>query len=475
VTLAGDHNQYGWGGATFLTHLWRVSQSSCGAVALRYSRNVAQTLRQDGAPEMELGMMLAERYVVQSPISRGAMGTVHRALDRVTGTEVAIKRLTDITQVRRFEIEARLLSFLSHPRVVRVIDHFNDPTGYFLVMALVRGADLGEVLRAGGKPGLPVDVVLAYAFQACEALDYVHHQRIVHRDVKPANLILGEDGVILVDFGVARELESEGQEDVGTVGIGTPRYMAPEIFAGGAVSERSDVFSLAATISTLLCGELPRYGDRRSLCDRVPEVSPELSDALRAGMEFMPERRIATIEAFAKAIGRPLRTRAGSSFVRVVRTSEETEVIPERSLVGAVVRTAAGIFDAAAASIALVDERTREVVYTAAWGAGGDEIVGVRLAPGAGLAGSVVSTGEPVLVADCRASPRFARRIAAATGYVPNTMLVVPLKRHGETLGVLSLLDRRDGGAYSSDDVTRAALFADLALEALALAPQPAC
>ncbi|MEA2150716.1 MAG: eukaryotic-like serine/threonine-protein kinase [Solirubrobacteraceae bacterium] len=417
--------------------------------------------------------MLAERYVVQSPISRGAMGTVHRALDRVTGTEVAIKRLTDITQVRRFEIEARLLSFLSHPRVVRVIDHFNDPTGYFLVMDLVRGADLGEVLKAGGKPGLPVDVVLAYAFQACEALDYVHQQRIVHRDVKPENLILGEDGVILVDFGVARQLDSEGPEDVGTVGVGTPRYMAPEIFAGGAVSERSDVFSLAATISTLLCGELPRYGDRRSLCDRVPEVTPELSDALRAGMEFMPERRIASINAFAKAIGRPLRGRAGSSFVRIVHT-DEPEVTAERSLIGAVVRTAAGIFDAAAASIAIVDERTRELVYKAAWGAGGDEIVGVRLAPGAGLAGSVVSTGEPVLVADCRAAPRFARRIAANTGYVPNTMLIVPLKRDGETLGVLSLLDRRDGDAYSSDDVTRAALFADLALEALALAPQPA-
>jgi eukaryotic-like serine/threonine-protein kinase len=421
---------------------------------------------------MQLGMMLAERYVVQSPISRGAMGTVHNALDRVTGAEVAIKRLTDITQVRRFEIEARLLSFLSHPRVVRVIDHFNDPTGYFLVMDLVRGADLGEVLKAGGKPGLPVDVVLTYAFQACEALDYVHQQRIVHRDVKPENLILGEEGVILVDFGVARELDSEGPEDVGTVGVGTPRYMAPEIFAGGAVSERSDVFSLAATISTLLCGELPRYGDRRSLSDRVPEVTQELSDALRSGMEFMPERRIATIEAFAKAIGRPLRTRAGSSFVRIVRSATDAgAAAPERSLIGAVVRTAAGIFDAAAASIALVDARTHELVYKAAWGAGGDEIVGVRLAPGAGLAGSVVSTGEPVLVADCRSSPRFARRIAANTGYVPNTMLIVPLKRGDETLGVLSLLDRRDGGAYSSDDVTRAALFADLALEALALGP----
>ena len=423
-------------------------------------------MRPQSSTTMSIGALLADRYVVKSPISRGAMGTVHLAFDGTTGEEVAVKRLTDITQVARFEIEARLLSFLSHPRVVRVIDHFNDPSGYFLVMDLVRGADLGQVLKAAGKPGLPVDVVLTYAHQTCEALDYVHAQRIVHRDVKPENLILSDRGVILVDFGVARELDGEGPEDIGTAGVGTPRYMAPEIFAGGAVSERSDVFSLAATISTLLCGELPRYGDRRSLRDRVPEVSVELSDALRAGLEFMPERRIASIDAFAKAIGRPLREREGASFVRSV-----TEAQGRPSLIGAVARTAAGIFDAAAASIALVDPNSQELVFKAAWGAGADEIVGVRLAPGTGLSGSVASSGEPVFVADCRNDPRFAASIAANTGYVPNTMLIVPLNRGDQTLGVLSLLDRRDGGAYQGDDVTRAALFADLAVEVLSVGP----
>ena len=413
-----------------------------------------------------MGTVLARRYLLQSPISRGAMGAVHLALDRETGEEVAVKRLTDVTQVARFEIEARLLSFLSHPRVVRVIDHFNEATGYYLVMDLVRGPNLAQVLKASGKPGLPVDVVLRYAHQACEALDYVHEQRIVHRDVKPENLILSDRGVILVDFGVARQLDADGEEpvEVGTVGVGTPRFMAPEIFAGGAVSVRSDVFSLAATVSTLLCGALPRYGDRRSIRDRVPEVSQELSDALRAGMEFMPERRIASIEAFAKAIGRPLDHREGASFVRSV-----TEPEGRPSLISAVVRTAAGVFDAAAASIALIDERTGELVYKAAWGAGADEIVGVRLPPGTGLSGSVAMSGEPVFVADCRTHPLFAARIAANTGYVPNTMLIVPLKHDDQTLGVMSLLDRRDGGSYGGDDVTRAVLFADLAVTAIAL------
>ena len=412
---------------------------------------------------MHPGTVLAKRYVVQSPISRGAMGTVHLALDRKTREEVAVKRLHDVTQIARFEIEARLLSFLSHPRVVRVIDHFNDPSGYFLVMELVRGPDLGQVLKAAGNPGLPVATVLKYAQQTCEALHYVHEQRIVHRDVKPENLILGEKGVILVDFGVARELDREGHENIGTAGVGTPRYMAPEVFADGSVSERSDVFSLATTVSTLLCGELPRYGDRRSLRDRIPGISGDLSDALRAGMEFMPERRIASIAAFAEAIGRPVRERQGSSFIRSISGSQGRS-----SLIGSVVRAAAGVFDAAAASIAVVDANTQELVFKAAWGVGADDIVGVRLPAGTGLAGSVVSTGEPVFVAECRDDPRFAEGIAANTGYVPHTMLIVPLERGGKTLGVLSLLDRRDGGAYGGDDVSRAALFADLAVEVLA-------
>jgi predicted Ser/Thr protein kinase len=423
---------------------------------------------------MDPGLVLAERYVVRAPISRGAMGTVHLALDREAGHEVAVKRLTDLTQVGRFEIEARLLSMLSHPRIVRVIDHFVEAAGSFIVMELVRGENLGEVLRALGDPGLPVDVVLRYAQQTCEALDYVHAQHIVHRDVKPDNLILGEDGIILVDFGVARELRAASLDEdlatigVGTIGVGTPRFMAPEIFAGGAVSERSDVFSLAVTLFALLTGELPRYGDRGALSDRVAGVGADLSDALRAGMELMPERRIASIDAFARAIGCPLRERRGSSLVRA-----STQVDGQASVIGSVVRTAAGVFDAAAASIGLVDPTTGELVFRAAWGAGADDIVGVRLAPGVGLAGSVVGRGEPLLVADCRNDPRFAAQIAVNTGYVPHTVLIVPLKHDGETIGVLSLLDRRDGNAYGGDDVTRAALFARLAVDVLVLGAGP--
>src|SRR5687767_15810570 len=108
-------------------------------------------------------------------------------------------------------------------------------------MDLLGGAELGAMIEERGAPGLPVPEVIEYTRQACEALQYVHDERVVHRDVKPQNLICGENGVVLVDFGVAREL---GASDSGTVGVGTPRYMAAGVFAGGGVSGRADGFEV---------------------------------------------------------------------------------------------------------------------------------------------------------------------------------------------------------------------------------------
>ena len=135
----------------------------------------------------------------------------------------------------------------------------------------------------------------------------------------------------------------------------------------------------------------------------------------------------------------------------------------------AIVRTAAGMFDAAACSIALTDPMSGELVYEAAWGAGAAEVVGLRLAPGVGMAGAVVASGEGAVVPECRRDSRFARQVAAKTGYVPYTMVVAPLVRDGSAIGVISLLDRRDGEPYQQPDVARAALFADLAVVALDL------
>ncbi|HEY1277503.1 MAG TPA: protein kinase [Thermoleophilaceae bacterium] len=392
-------------------------------------------------------------YEIVAPISRGGMGAVYRARHVESGEEVALKHLIEQRSARRFVAEARLLSSLSHPRVVRVLDHFAEDERHYLVMELVEGPSLGEVLAERGAPGLPVDEAVEYVRQTCEALAYVHAQHVVHRDVKPDNMILGADGVVLVDFGIAREYVT-GKEV--TAAIGTPGYMAPEMF-GGVVSPGADVFGVAATLWTLIAGQPPQYGDIEPL-----GVNPRLEAALRGGLELDPHRRTPTAEAFAAAIGARLDADLGASLVRSVSSPG----MP-RSLIEAVVRAAAGVFEAVAASLALLDSNTGELVYQASWGAGADEVVGMRLPPGVGVAGAVAASGRGEAVPDCRSDPRFAAAVAAGTGYVPTTMLTVPLRRGETTLGVLAVLDKRDGGGYGPGDVDRMEAFADLALMAV--------
>ncbi len=408
-------------------------------------------------------------YAIESPLSAGAMGAVYRAHKTNDNTPVAIKRLLDTRHVARFEIEARLLSTLHHPRVVNVMDYFTEENGVYLVMEMIKGDDLGQILKKRGNPGLPIGEAIEYTRQACEALQYVHDQQIVHRDVKPANLIdaADKDGVVLVDFGVARQLGDEEEVDQGTVGIGTPRFMAPEVFAGGTVSPRSDVFSLAATLWTLLTGKPPVYGDPTPLGSICTGAGDDLEQCVRGGLELLPERRTSSCAAFANALGVPLAASQGESLA--LSAVERPDIAP--NLLEAIVKTSAGVFEAAACSIALVDPVTDELVYQAAWGAGAREIVGVRLPPGKGLAGSVVKAGEAIAVPDCRNDARFQAQIAAGTGYVPYTMLVVPLKQGNRTIGTLSVLDRRDGQPYTADNIERGNLFAELTVTALGIDP----
>src|SRR5437763_1889931 len=264
--------------------------------------------------------------------------------------------------------------------------------------------DLGALMKRNGDPGLSIADSIEYTRHACEALQYVHGQQIVHRDVKPQNMILGEEGVILVDFGVARALG--GEEDQGTIAVGTPRYMAPEVFAGGTVSAASDIFSLAATLWTMIIGSPPRYGDTLKLDKIAPGLSPEFKAALVGGLEMLPELRISSAASFAEAIGVPLTADRGQSLAQSLGRPTT-----RRRVMEAIVRTAAGMFEAAACSIALTDPATGELIYEAAWGAGAARL---RLAPmtsdhydaivvGSGFGGSVTAyrladAGKHVLV-----------------------------------------------------------------------------
>jgi hypothetical protein len=386
------------------------------------------------------------------------MGTVYRGVDDDSGAEVAIKQLLNARHAARFEIEARLLFELDHPRVVRVRDYFEADDAQYLVMDLIHGMDLDLMIERRGSPGLPIPEAVEYARQACEGLQYIHEQRVIHRDMKPPNLICTEGEIVIVDFGIARVF---GTGQTTTRALGTPGYIAPEVAMTGRSSPRSDVYGLAATLYTLIAGRSPSEAAGSPLSELVPNVPADLEVALRAAMAFAPERRIASAEAFADALGAPLDT-VGSPLALSIDLAGAS-----RKLLEAVVEAAACVFDAAAASLALSDPRTGELVYTAAWGTGAAHIVGVRLGRGAGLAGAVVSSGEGIAIPDCRTDPRWEGWISEAIGYVPYTMLIVPLKRDGQAVGALTILDRRDGEPYEAEQIERLVAFADIALAAI--------
>ncbi|MGK2938253.1 MAG: protein kinase domain-containing protein [Solirubrobacteraceae bacterium] len=395
-------------------------------------------------------MLLGGRYELGQPIGAGAMGTVHRARDQETGLEVAVKRVSDPRHARRLEIEARVLARLRHPRVVQYLDHVVDDRGVHLVMALVEGDDLATVIRRDGTPGLGIGASLDLAAQAGEALHYIHGEHTIHRDVKPDNLLLAEGGLVLVDFGIARE----DLDGTGTMAVGSPGFMAPESLTGEATM-RTDVFGLAATLWAMIHGRPPRIGEKA----RVPggTLPAEIAEALDDALDPDPARRTADVAEFLDRIGRPLDGSAGRPLTLVI----ETEGGAAEPL-AALTRASAAVLDAAAVSIAVADPVDGALLYRAAWGAGADEVLGLRLAHGVGLAGAVHVDGRSVRVGDCRSDPRFSADAADRTGYVPHTMLVVALRARGEVVGVLSALDRRDGAAFDADDERRAEALAEL-------------
>jgi serine/threonine-protein kinase len=407
-------------------------------------------------------MLVGDRYELGDPIGAGAMGTVHRARDCETGAAVAVKRVADLRHARRLEIEARVLSRLRHPRVVRYLDHVVDDRGVHLVMALIDGEDLAVTIR-GAPGGLGLDAALELAAQAGEALHYIHGEHTVHRDVKPENLLLADGGLVLVDFGIARE-ELDG---TATIAVGSPGYMAPESLTGEA-TPRTDVYGLAATLWAMLHGRPPRVGEKA----RVPggTLPPEVAEALDDALDPDPGRRTASVAALLERLGRPLGGETGRPLTLAAGPAEDSALAP----LAALARAAAGVLDAAAVSVATVETPDGSLVYRTAWGAGAEEVVGMRLAPGTGLAGAVVADGRGVRVPECRADARFSARSADRTGYVPHTMIVVPIVAGDRVAGVLSALDRRDGAPFDADDERRAEALAELAAALPQVATAPA-
>src|SRR5918998_656984 len=195
-----------------------------------------------------IGTLISERYRLEEKIGSGGMSSVYRAFDPTLERWVAIKLMhrdisDDPDQLERFRREARAVARLNHPHVVTVIDFGEDDGRPYIVLEFVEGETLKQRIKRVGR--LPVDEAVAYAIEIGRALSAAHGERLVHRDVKPQNVLLDPDGRAKVtDFGISRSLDAEtGLTATGRV-LGTTDYVAPEQALGEDVSEQSDLYSL---------------------------------------------------------------------------------------------------------------------------------------------------------------------------------------------------------------------------------------
>ncbi len=202
--------------------------------------------------------MIAGRYTLEREIGRGGSGTVHLAHDEVLGRTVAIKRIGILpgehVALERAGREARLAAALNHPHVVSVFDLVEEEEVHWLVMEYVDGRTISEIVRADGP--LDVTEAAAYLAQTADALADAHEAGIVHRDVKPSNILVAGGVAKLSDFGIAKSADDASLTQTGLV-TGSPAYLAPEVASGSSATPASDVWSLGATLYHAVTGRPP--------------------------------------------------------------------------------------------------------------------------------------------------------------------------------------------------------------------------
>src|SRR5271168_1681174 len=250
-----------------------------------------------------LGTVIGGRYRLEDEIGRGGMSTVYRAFDTVLERPVAIKLMhreiaADSDQLERFRREARSVAQLNHPHVVIVIDAGEEPTSDgadagavaqetpYIVLEYVDGETLKDVIRREGP--LEIPQAIAYAIEIARALGAAHERQIVHRDVKPHNVLISEEGgAKITDFGIARTLTEEALTMAGRV-LGTTDYVSPEQALGQPVTGQSDLYSLGVVLFEMLTGEVPFRGESpvavamKHVREDIPDVQarrPQISAA----------------------------------------------------------------------------------------------------------------------------------------------------------------------------------------------------
>ncbi|MGZ4268142.1 MAG: protein kinase domain-containing protein [Solirubrobacteraceae bacterium] len=302
--------------------------------------------------------LLVDRYELGGRLGVGGMSTVVRAFDRRLERHVAVKLLAehladDRQFVERFRREALAAARLVHPNIVQVFDFGLDERSHrqYIVMELVSGQSGAEILRDEGR--LDVKEALSIVTQACAGLEYAHRNGVVHRDVKPGNLLRSDDGTVkLADFGIAKAMSDESAiTQIGSV-LGTAAYLAPEQAAGESAGPAADIYALGVVTYQFLSGRLPYEASSLTelalkqqremppaLHEIAPGVSPQLSVAVDRALALSPAERFASADEMREALLTGARGDGPATSATRGAGAGDTEAT---SVVGATAATSAG-------------------------------------------------------------------------------------------------------------------------------------
>jgi eukaryotic-like serine/threonine-protein kinase len=316
-----------------------------------------------------IGTVLSGRYRLESKLGSGGMSTVYLArdvtLERWVAVKVMHREISDQPdQLERFRREARAVAQLSHPNVVSVIDAGEDGGYPYIVFEYVDGETLKQ--RIGRVGALPVAEATAYAIEIGRGLAAAHARRLVHRDVKPQNVLIDSEGRAKVtDFGIARSLEADGLTQTGRV-LGTTDYVSPEQAMGRGVDARTDIYSLGVLLYEMLTGEVPFTADSvvgvamKHVNEDMPDVQrrrPEVSSALAAVIERAtakdPKQRYPDMASCLADLEAALEVEvARSGGAHGQATTSVLETVPKRKILTTRRVSAAGVFLVLAATVA---------------------------------------------------------------------------------------------------------------------------